>query len=359
MKKIRNISKDTLWIIATLILIFIPFFIFASVTIYLDPFFHYHAPLKNYEYFLNNQRYQNDGIIRHFEYDSIITGTSMTENFMTSEADQIYDADFIKTPYSGGLYKEINSCIQKAYDSGKELKYVIRCLDYTMLIKDKNEYRHDAQYPTYLYNENLFDDVNYILNKSVFFDYDLGIIDYTRNGNKTTSFDTYSNWSKKYTYGAESVLASYTLNEPQQPQKLTRKEQRLVIGNIRQNVTDLANEHPETTFYIFFPPYSIGYWDMAKNNGTMNKIISAERLAIKELLKCPNIKPYSFCNNFELVCNLDNYKDDVHYGEWINSQILEWMHKGEYLLTEDNYQKYIKTKRKFYNSYDYHSLHED
>lgn len=132
----------------------------------------------------------------------------------------------------------------------------------------------------------------------------------------------------------------------------------MVTENIRQNVTALADEHPETTFYIFFPPYSICYWDMTNNDGTLNKIISAERLAIKELLKCPNIKLYSFCNNFELVCNLDNYKDYVHYGEWINSQILEWIHEGEYLLTEDNYIEYIKTKRKFYNSYDYHSLHE-
>ena len=58
-----------------------------SVTIYIDPYFHYHAPLQGLEYPISNERYQNDGIIRHFPYNAIITGTSMTENFKASELD--------------------------------------------------------------------------------------------------------------------------------------------------------------------------------------------------------------------------------------------------------------------------------
>ena len=47
-----------------------------------DPFFHYHKPdTSRYYYTLDNQRSQNDGIIRHFDYDAMIIGSSMTENF--------------------------------------------------------------------------------------------------------------------------------------------------------------------------------------------------------------------------------------------------------------------------------------
>lgn len=49
--------------------------------------YHYHAPLEDFAYLLdrNNERYQNYGILSHFSYDTIITGTSLTENFKSSE----------------------------------------------------------------------------------------------------------------------------------------------------------------------------------------------------------------------------------------------------------------------------------
>ncbi|MDY2699823.1 MAG: hypothetical protein SOV61_09775 [Lachnospiraceae bacterium] len=98
--------------------------------------------------------------MRNFEYDSIITGSSMTANFMTSEADQTFNANFIKVPFFGGLYKEVNDNLLRAYNAyGKNIKYVIRSLDYSCLVQDKDAYRDYVEYPTYLYNENPFDDV--------------------------------------------------------------------------------------------------------------------------------------------------------------------------------------------------------
>ena len=137
---------------------------------------------------------------------------------------------------------------------------------------------------------------------------------------------------------------------------LTQEEYDRLMGNIRQNVTDLADEHPETVFCYFFSPYSICYWDNLNNAGKAEWWINAEKAVIEEILKHPNIKLYSFTNNYELVCNLDNYKDEGHYGEWVNSWILQWMHEGKYLLTKDNYQEYINSIREFYLSYDYASL---
>lgn len=50
--------------------------------IMVDPFFHYHKPdTATYFYSLDNERSQNDGIIKNFKYDAVITGTSLVENF--------------------------------------------------------------------------------------------------------------------------------------------------------------------------------------------------------------------------------------------------------------------------------------
>ena len=351
--------ENTVWIISTLALTMIAFVFFAAATVYIDPLFHYHGPLEQYEYPLNDPRYQNDGITRNFDYDSIITGTSMTENFRVSEANQLFGADFIKVPFSGGNYKEINDNLARGYDAGKKIRYVIRCLDYSRLVQDKDIVREDMVYPVYLYNSNLFDDVNYVLNKSVLLNRTWDVIRYTASGNKTTDFDTYTNWNAGYVFGEKEVLDSYVLGEKaQEMQVLTERERQMVVENIRQNVTDLAYAHPETTFYLFFPPYSICYWDVLKNDGQIDWRIDAEEAAIREMVQCPNIKLYSFCNNFELICNLDNYKDQAHYGEWVNSRMLEWMYEGEYLLTEENYKEYLDEIREFYHSYPYDSLHE-
>ena len=358
-EKNTEILRYKIWIIGTLILLITVFILFASVTIYIDPLFHYHKPLKDYKYPIYNERYQNDGITRNFEYESIITGTSMTQNFKKTEADKIFGSNFIKVPFSGGFYKEINSNLKRAYDSGKNIKYIIRCLDYSFLVRNKDDYREDINYPFYLYNNNLFDDVNYVLNKSILFEQTHGVITHTKAGLETTNFDDYANWNSGYKFGAEIVLDTYTLDEiPSPKQTFSEYEHNVVVENIRQNVTSLASEHKETTFYYFFPPYSICYWDTLKNRGKVDWLIDAEQTAIEEILKYPNIKLYSFCGNFELVCNLDNYKDVAHYGEWVNSLILEWMHNDEYLLTKDNYKEHIKEIREFYNSYDYNSLHK-
>lgn len=346
------------WITYTTLFTVIALVLFASITIYIDPLFHYHKPLRNYEYPINNERYQNDGIARHFEYDSIITGTSMAENFKTSEADRMFHANFIKVCFSGGRFKELNDNLQRAYDADKNIKYVIESLDYSSLVSDKDAYK-EGEYPVYLYNNNPFDDINYILNKSILLNYTMNVVEYTKAGNQTTNFDDYANWNDHFTFGADTVLTTYTLKERTKTKQIMSEEDHTrILENIRQNITDLADAHPETIFYLFFPPYSICDWDRMNNVGQIDWRIDAEQIAIEEIIKHPNIKLFSFNTNFELVCNLDNYKDCGHYGEWVNSQILEWMRNDEYLITEHNYKVYIETIREFYNSYEYDLLRE-
>lgn len=73
-------------------------------------------------------------------------------------------------------------------------------------------------------------------------------------------------------------------------------------------------------------------------------------------MSCQNIKLYSYNDDFRIVTDLDNYKDLSHYGEWINSYILEQMKAGKGLISKNNYKAYLERERNFYNNYDYKSL---
>ena len=318
--------------------IFIGVFVLASISIIVDPFFHYHKPLPGLFYVLNNERYQNDGILKNFDYDSIITGTSMSENFKTSEFNELFKANAVKAPFSGGSFKEMNDNIATAFRTDHDIKYVVRSLDTYNFLADKDKMRNDlGQYPVYLYNDNLLDDVKYIFNKDVIKIAAKMIKNTIKNKNGgITSFDEFANWNDDYKFGAKSVLKSRSeYKEPNQQNSLTKADKQVIGENIKQNVTDLAYAHPKTTFYYFFPPY---------------------RYAIELILECPNIKLFSFNTMTDITMNLDNYKDTLHYGEWINSKMLEYMKNDIGLLTKNNYKKYIEAEEKLYLNYQYNDL---
>ena len=109
----------------------------AYMTVKVDPFFHFHKPLTDkYFYSLNNERSQNDGIEKHFEYQGLITGTSMTENFKTSEAESLWGATFIKVPFSGGTMKEINDNLVVALQHNPDLRVIIRSIEMNHFLDD-------------------------------------------------------------------------------------------------------------------------------------------------------------------------------------------------------------------------------
>lgn len=347
------------WFFAVIIITLICLAAGAVFVYKVDPFFHYHAPAEGLEYPLvrDFERYQNDGILRNFSYDTIITGTSMTENFKTSEVDTLFDAVSVKVPFAGGLYKEINDNLTRAFSYGNDIKYVIRCLDYQCLAEDKDATEDIYDYAEYMTNDNPFDDVNYLLNKSAM-ERALKVLIATASGEQGLDFDSYANWMQYNTFGPETVLASYELDDPAEEEKiLDEEEETRIRENVRQNVVALAKEHPETTFYLYFPPYSIAYWDEVCNNGELSWHIAAERAAIEEMISCPNIKLYSFSIAEDIICNLDNYADYVHYAGGINSWILYCMHQDAYLLTEDNYLDYLESERNFFGTYDYAAIH--
>lgn len=139
---------------------------------------------------------------------------------------------------------------------------------------------------------------------------------------------------------------------------MTDEERKTIHKNITQNVTSLAASYPDVDFYYFFPPYSIVWWGRLLNKGMIERQIEAERYVIELILEQPNIHLYSFNNKMEITTDLNNYKDPAHYGQWINSLMLRWMHDGECIITKENYEEYLEEEYKFYLEYDYAEINK-
>ena len=353
--------KAVLWVLGFSALVAAALVCVAVLSVCVDPFFHYHSPeTDRFYYSLDNQRSQNDGIVKHFEYQGIITGTSMAENFRTSEADSLFGCRFVKVPLEGATFRETGDLLRTALTANPDVRFVIRGLDINKFGDDKDLMRTDlGEYPTYLYDGDIFNDVNYVFNRDVVFSRVLPTVlglggPERRNG--ITSFDEYSNWMNDggSPFGRKALYPDgVTRKKPKHRDDMLDIDMGMVRENIQYNVVALAEAYPDVTFYCFFTPYSAKWWQQELESERLDQQIEAERTAIEEILRCGNIRLYSFNNLTDITTDLNNYRDATHYGDWINSLMLRYMYDGKCLLTAENYKAYLETEKDFYASYDY------
>lgn len=329
--------------------------IISATNIFIDPFFHYHKPLAFLEYPMEEERYRNDGITRYYEYDAIITGTSMTQNFRTSQMEELFDCKAIKVSNSGATFVETAQNMKRAFSYNPGIKYVLMSIDVTNINRDADEMEYTG-YPEYLYDNNPINDTLYFLNLEVLFK-SLEVINYTRAGYKTVSMDMYQNFDQWMEHGREHVLASwYRVPEESEEYILSEEEYQGITDNIRQNICQMALEHPDTEFFFFFPPYSICYWDYLVRSRQLHAEMEMKKLTCEQLFTCPNAHVFDFTSHVELIEDLDNYSDVLHYSAEVNDYIMQRMADGEDELTSANYSGYFDEIEKIIAGYDYSKL---
>ncbi len=355
--------KSKLWLVGWFIPVVIVLVLVGMEVYSVDPYMQYGKPQTDtYHYELDNERSMNIGIIKNFDYDAIITGTSMCQNFKASEVDELFGVNSIKTCFAGGPYYEINNNLAIALSHNPNIKLVVRGLDYGMMSDASDRMRDDmGEYPTYLYDDNYLNDVKYLFNRDVVFDRV-----YNMEAERSSadfkpgipSFDEYDNWQKVFTFGVNSVLPDGASFEEinHEDIEFTDEDARLIRENITRNVTSLADEYPDVQFYYFFTPYSVAWWNDCNNYRTTRKLIEGEKLAIELILEKENIHLFSLNTCAEIVTDINNYKDLQHYAEWVNSLVLLCMKEGKYQLTRDNYEEYLEEELKLYTEFDYESI---
>lgn len=354
MSLLNNTKTWSLWLLGltlgTLLLI-------CAGTIWIDPFFHYHKPVSFLEYPMDKERYQNAGILQNFDYDAIITGTSMMQNTSASECDALFGVTSVKTCINGTSLKEISDQLRLGLEANPDVKLVIRGFDGWALFGDQDTTETEEKLPTYLYDTDPFNDVSYLLNKTILLGDTLRVLDYTLDGNTTTSFDDYARWDHLFTFGAQSVLSNYP-----RPEKfmftapLTQEDQASITETIHTHAIQFALDYPDVQFYYFITPYSIVLMDQVNQFGLLPRQMEACKVASREFLKADNIHLFAFFDDYEAITNLDNYSDPAHHSPEINSLILQSMAAGNHELTLDNYEAYWDTVAQYYCNYDYDAL---
>lgn len=321
--------KKRTWALLCLSMLLTVFGLISALVIAVDPFQIYRLS----ERFLppidrTTQVYANAGIARQYDYDSAIVGSSVTENFRPSYMDEQLGGRFIKLCTSGGSAYNHAITMDLAFRT-HNIRRIVYGLDVYSFIGPEDE--TSSPVPFYLYDQNPFNDVSYWLNRSVLGSFLPRCLRTWGQHQDDSIRDSMYCWANQDEYGPVALYDA----EFAPPQNVLPEDELLPAAriNLNKHLLPFIEAHPDTQFDIFFPPYSAAKWSTMKSTGTLDAMIAVRNLLYDALSTYENVTLHDFSARADWVLNLDNYKDTLHYGQWINDAITRAIASGENVLT--------------------------
>ncbi|WP_410514752.1 stalk domain-containing protein [Paenibacillus sp. BR2-3] len=311
--------------------------IMVALMVFLDPLQFYHRSTWYTPVFSKEQRYQNPGLAKNFDYDTIIIGTSMTENFLPSEVNKSLGGTTMKLSIEGSTVEEHNKIASVALKTGK-VKKVLWGLDYFSL---KNADEQDLKtFPDYMYDDNFWNDYKYWFNASVYEQFGTSIKDML-TGKKNKDLEHLNNWSAAFSYTKKRVAKLYYEQRASEVYFGLNEEN---IEQLQQRfdtyIAPLIKEYPDVEFNFYYPPYSVMRqvaW-YSSNPTRFNNQLEMRKWMFQQFDKYSNVRLYDFQAEPEWTFNLDLYKDLSHHSGQVNSWIAEAIGKDDvrFRVTSDN-----------------------
>lgn len=336
------------------------FLVIIGIVVYFDPFMQYHKPIDGVAYQLDEKAYAyiNPGIARNFDYNALVLGSSMTRTVKTSQIKELFNVEAVKLSVLSGKGKDIYDIFQIATEK-HDIQTVFLGLDYFAFNVDKDAIANQDEKPTYLYDHNYMNDIEYVLNRSVLFDTLYKDIKHTFQGKDMISMDDYQTYQQQLTFTDEhyrNMISTMYMTKDIIPIEKDYYVNTYAKDNYKQNLEPIIAEHPEIQFYIYYPPFSIGFWYQEEYLQQQEADIEVMRYLASELTKHGNVKLYFPQGNMETISTFSNYGDLQHYSESISELIMKDIALDKNLVTKDNFEATIQTFMNDLQTFDYSEL---
>ncbi len=316
-----------------------------------DPLMQYRKLPSSLTFVAYDYDYINPGVAKNSEYSAVLVGTSLAENTDMDEYEKIFNCKMIKMIYPGGTTKNYETILKLCF-SEQNVERVIWCVDDNLYESNSKNYVHDI--PEYLYDNNKLNDINYLLNLSVFYNYTFKDILNSVRGVDEGGADALLRgdaWGNGALYGREEVMKYYAMTEK------TVTEPDFYLNNVKDNVNSIIlpmiEENPDTQFVFFFPPKCVTYWKSALDSGELESKVLAAKYFCKELLSYPNAEIYFYQNCLDLTVDFDLYKDNIHFNPATNIVLGQKIAAGEGRLSIENYEEVLDRFLAEYTELDY------
>ena len=233
--------------------------------------------------------------------------------------------------------------------------------DYLLTVPGWTKY---VEHPKYLYDNSLWNDYEYLYNHDIV----VRCVERCVDGLLGTedNIDTAYTWEDDALFGKQIVLEVERSRREQHLQgKDNIEEAYLVSGVLSDNIEEklqvcqenldnilpFLEENPDTKVYVMIPPYSMLYWEEKILSGELENILAIYAYAVEKLLQYDNVRVYYFQNEYDIITNLDNYRDSCHHRPEYNRYMFECIRDGKNEMTLQNYQALFQEMYDFAKDY--------
>ncbi|MFB6448231.1 hypothetical protein [Bradyrhizobium tunisiense] len=300
-------------------------------------------------FYSEDTRVQNAGLIRSQSFDTAFMGTSLAIHFRQSDIDRALGVHSLKLAMTGSNSRQQGFVLEQAIDRGA--KRVIWAMD-DFSFADAADieadpylsvdlYRGTAKgIASYLFSAAMAKESLFALLRSVpplqgpltrvapYLPVKFALSDVDDIYALPGDFDVAGGYNAKRTLAAFTYITAPTrsrfLGEGYDYEAMVRHFERDAVG--------LITRHPDVTFDIYFPPYSIlQFVAMRDASPETLKIVTGLTARIAQrLTQLPNVRLHDFRAIKAVTHNLDNYGDVIHHSPVIDAMVLRWLASGEY-----------------------------
>lgn len=306
----------------------------AMFNAWVDPFQQYRKADRFPARFYNAwQRYENPGIAKHYDYDRVVTGSSLMECVIPGDVDRVMGGKTINLSVSAETAYDAGQLLGAALRTGKP-RHIIMNLDYNAFSGAPDRSGFTEAFPSYMYDDSRWNDLPYLLGvgttrKSI----------ETVLGLKWSRFSTDATrmwyWMDGHQFFAAKAVQGL---DPDNLNARFRQPPRTLAGmqaSFEANLAPLIEKYPDVRFTFVYAPYAILVWMDFEQRGQLDLTLAFREWLFDRTSRYPNVETFDFHAEPSIVTDLDHFTDIYHYSPKLSQALIQAMAEGRYRLTRE------------------------
>ena len=264
--------------------------------------------------FVKNSRFQIPGLVRNYPFDTIIVGTSHSQNFLTSTLDEYMDSKSINLSISGSSAWEQSQVVQQAL-SKEKTRRVVWEMNYKSFAGHNPNLLKNGAFPNYLYKPDFTTPFYYLYSLDTLW---LSVKYIMGRGSR--ELDGMSSWfnSHKDKFDGKHIVDHYCqLNVLNQDSDIPKYEK-----SLKKHLEPLLKQDPKVDYVLFIPPLSVANFAL---NNQVERFMSFREALYRVAADNSNARIVDFVADLELIGDLKLYKDVEHYSLGVSNEMLKVM----------------------------------
>ncbi|HEX4857740.1 MAG TPA: hypothetical protein VFV17_01900 [Usitatibacteraceae bacterium] len=291
-----------------------------------DPFQQYRLAAPGAAYFPRTlQRHINPGLAKNADYQFVISGSSMMENYDLAEVGRRCGLKAINLATSAISAHEQRAILEVALRHRKPRK-VLMTLDFNSFAApiDGSLPEITEPLPVHLYDDNPLNDYRYLLSGPVAMR-SLAILAGRpeRGANISTRFDAAWSWVHEAQFARERAVrgldpADLNRNYRQGPRTFEHMR-----ASFETNIVPLLEANPDTEFNLVYPPYSILVWADFVQRQQLDLTLAFKAWVFSRVGALPNVRVFDLQAERAITHDLDRYNDMYHFDPAVNLLLID------------------------------------